>query len=89
MDQKDIYNARELPQEGGFFPGKRGTDSSIVLLISQTRWEFISSDGEFSPSDREAIQPCVLNSYSVIPNPRTNRGLIKTQLLSSLSTNSL
>ena len=27
IEQKEIYNARDLPQEGGFFPGKRGTDS--------------------------------------------------------------
>ena len=51
----------------------------MVLLVSQTRWEF-------SPLDREAIQPCVLSSYSIIPNPRTNRCPIKAQLLSSLST---
>ena len=51
----------------------------MVLLVSQTRWEF-------SPLDREAIQPCVLSSYSIIPNPRTNRCPIKAQLLSSFST---
>ena len=89
MDQKEIYNARDLPQEGGFFPGKRGTDSSIVLLISQTRWEFISSDGEFFPSDCEAVQLCVLSSYSIIPNLRINCCPIKAQLLNPLSTNSL
>ena len=51
----------------------------MALLVSQTRWEF-------SPSDRKAVQLCVLSSYSIIPNPRTNRYLIKAQLLSSLST---
>ena len=50
-----------------------------MFLVSQTRWEF-------SPLDREAVRPCVLSSYSIIPNPRTNRCPIKTQLLSSLST---
>ena len=37
------------------FPGERGTDSSIVLLVNQTRWEFISSDEKFFPSDREFV----------------------------------
>ena len=68
IEQKEIYNARDLPQEGGFFPGKRGTDSSIVLLVSQTIWEFISLDGAFFPLDREAVQLCVLSSYSIIHN---------------------
>ena len=51
----------------------------MALLGSQIRWEF-------SPSDREAVQPCVLSSYLIIPNPRTNRCSIKAQLLSSLFT---
>ena len=51
----------------------------MALLVSQTRWEF-------SPLDREAVQPGVLSSYSIIPNARTNRCPIKAQLLSSLST---
>ena len=51
----------------------------MALLVSQTRWEF-------SPSDREAVQPCVLSSYLIIPNARTNRCPVKAQLLSSLST---
>ena len=51
----------------------------MALLVRQTRWEF-------SPSDREAIQPCVLSSYSIIPNAWTNYCPIKAQLLSSLST---
>ena len=51
----------------------------MALLVSQTRWEF-------SPSDREAVQPSVLNSYSIIPNARTNHCPIKAQLMSSLST---
>ena len=73
----------------GSFPEKRGTDSSIVLLVSQTRWEFISSDEEFFPSNREAIQFCVLSSYSIIPNLCINHYPIKTRLLDPLSTNSL
>ena len=51
----------------------------MALLVSQTRWEF-------SPSDREAVQPSVLSSYLIIPNARTNRCSVKAQLLSSLST---
>ena len=51
----------------------------MALLVSQTIWEF-------SPSDHEAVQPCVLCSYSIIPNSRTNRWPVKAQLLSSLST---
>ena len=51
----------------------------MALLMSQTR-------REFSPSDHEAVQPSVLSSYSIIPNARTNRCLVKAQLLSSLST---
>ena len=62
--------------EGGF-PEERGTDSFIVPLVSQTRWEFISSDEEFFPSNREAVQLCVLSSYSIIPNLCINRCLIK------------
>ena len=68
--KKWIYNARDLPQAGGLWR---------VLLVSQTRWEF-------SPSDHEAVQPCVLSSHSIIPYARTNRCPIKAQLLSSLST---
>ena len=71
MAQKRRYNARDLPQ--------RGVGVSLALLGSQIRWEF-------SPSDREAVQPCVLSSYLIIPNPRTNRCSIKAQLLSSLFT---
>ena len=59
------------------FPGERGTDSSIVLLVNQTRWEFISSDEKFFPSDRESVQLCVLGPYSIIPNFCINRCLIK------------
>ena len=51
----------------------------MALLVSQTIWEFF-------PSDHEAVQPCVLCSYSIIPNSRTNRWPVKAQLLSSLST---
>ena len=54
----------------------------MVLLVSQTRWEFF-------PSDREAVQPCVLSSYSIIPNFNTSHYPIKAQLLDPLSTNSL
>ena len=57
----------------------RGRGVFMALLGSQIRWEF-------SPSDREAVQPCVLSSYSIIPNLWTNRCPIKAQLLSSLST---
>ena len=91
MDQKEIYNARDLPQsgEGGVFPGKGSTDCSIKLLVSQTRWEFVSSDEEFFPSDHEAVQLCVLSSYSIILSLRTNRYPIEAQLLNPLCTNSL
>ena len=34
--------------------------------MSQTIWEFISLDGAFFPLDREAVQLCVLSSYSII-----------------------
>ena len=54
----------------------------MVLLVSQTRWEF-------SPLDREAIQPCVLNSYLIISNFNTIRCPIRAQLLNLHSTNSL
>ena len=39
----------------------------MALLVSQTR-------GEFIPLDREAVQPCVLSFYSIIPN-RLNKPL--------------
>ena len=71
-----------------FLLGGRGTYSSIVLLVNQTRWKFISSDEEFFSSDREAVQLCVLGPYSIIPSLCINRYLIKSQLLDPLSTNS-
>ena len=71
------------------FLGGRGTDSSFVLLVNQTRWEFISLDEEFFPSDRESIQLCILSSYLIISNLCINRCLIKAQLLDLLFTNSL
>ena len=37
-----------------------------MLLVNQIRWEFISSDEEFVPSDCESVQLCVLSSYSII-----------------------
>ena len=95
MDQRELYNVRDLPQEegpgggGGLFPGGRGTDSSFVLLVNQTRWELISSDEEFVSSDRESVQLCVLSSYSIISNLCINCCLIKAQLLDPLSINSL
>ena len=62
MDQRELYNVRDLPQEegpegggGGLFPGGRGTDSFFVLLVNQTRWELISLDEEFVSSDRKSI----------------------------------
>ena len=67
----------------------RGTYSSIVLLVNQTKWEFISSDEEFLFSNREAVQLCVLDPYLIIPNICINRCLIKAQLLDLLFTNSL
>ena len=66
---------RYITQEIFYREGGR----SMAFLVSQTRWEF-------SPSNHEAIQPCVLSSYSIIPNARTNRCPVKAQLLSSLST---
>ena len=73
MDSRGLYNVRDLPHGGGWFFGSfwgRGTYSSVVLLVNQTRWEFISSD-------REAVQLCVLGPYSIILNLYINRCLIK------------
>ena len=72
MDQKKRYITKEIfHKEGSSLRrgGGGGGDCAMALLVSQTRWEFISSDEEFSPLDREANQPCVLSSYSIIPNP--------------------
>ena len=69
--------------------GGRGTYSSIVLLVNQTKWEFISSDEEFFFSNREAVQLYVLDPYLIIPSIYINRCLIKAQLLDPFSTNSL
>ena len=69
--------------------GGRGTYSSIVLLVNQTRWEFIPSGEELVTSDRELVHLFVLNSYSIISTLYINRCLIKTQLMDPLSTNSL
>ena len=51
----------------------------MALLGSQTRLEF-------SPSDREVVQPHVLSSYLIIPNAWTNCYPVKAQLLSLLFT---
>ena len=69
--------------------GRRGTGSSFMPLVNQTRWEFIPSSEELVPSDREPIHPCVLNSYLIISTFYINHCLIKAQLLDPLSTNSL
>ena len=37
-----------------------------MLLVNQTRWEFIPSDEELVSSDREPVHLCVLSSYSII-----------------------
>ena len=79
----------EIVEVGFCLLGRRGTYSSIVLLVNQTIWEFIFLDGEFFSLDREAVQLCVLGPYSIIPNLCINRCLIKAQLLDPLSTNSL
>ena len=79
----------EIVEVGFCLLGRRGTDSSFVLLVNQTRWELISSDEEFVSSDRESVQLCVLNSYSIISNLCINCCLIKAQLLDPLSINSL
>ena len=55
MERRELYNVKDLLQGGGGFPGGRGTDSSFVLLVNWIRWEFISSNDEFFPSDCEAI----------------------------------
>ena len=55
MERRELYNVKDLLQGGGGgFPGGRGTDSSFVLLVNRTRWEFISLDEEFVPSDRKS-----------------------------------
>ena len=46
-------------------------------LVNQTKWEFIPSDEELIPSDRESVYLCVLSSYSIISNLCINRCLIK------------
>ena len=48
-----------------------------MLLVNQTRWEFISSDEEFFTSNHEAVQLCVLDLYSIILNLCINHCLIK------------
>ena len=59
----------------GGFPGGRGTDSSFVLLVNWIRWEFISSDEEFVPSDRKSAQLCVHGPYSIISIACINKPL--------------
>ena len=79
MDQRELYNVRDLPhvERLVFAPWGEGTYSSVVLLVNQTRWEFISLDEKFFSSDREAIQLCVLGPCSIILNLYINRCLIK------------
>ena len=48
-----------------------------MLLVNQTRWEFIPLDEELIPLDCESVHLCVLSSYSIISNPCINRCLIK------------
>ena len=69
--------------------GGRGSGSSFMPLVNQTKWEFIPSGEEPVPSDREPVHPCILNSYSIIFTFYINRCLIKAQLLDPFSTNSL
>ena len=70
---------------------KEGRDpgSSFMPLANQTRWEFMPSDEELIPLDREPIHPCVCNSYSTISTFQASCCLIKAKLLDLLSTNSL
>ena len=64
MDRSEPYKVRDLPQDGGAsWGGGRGTGSSFMPLVNQTRWEFIPSGEEPVPSDREPVHPCVFNSY--------------------------
>ena len=68
MVQKELYNVRALLE-------KRGEQKAHILLralFNQTRWEFISSVGEFVSSDHESIQLNVLSSYSIISNIHIN-----------------
>ena len=69
--------------------GGRGSGSSFMPLVNQTKWEFIPSGEEPVPSDREPGHPCILNSYSIISTFYINHCLIKAQLLDPLFTNSL
>ena len=73
---------------GMVFDGAPG-ESSMVLLGSQTRWEFISSDEETFHPGRWAVWLYILSSYLIIPNFNTNCCPIEAQLLDPFFTNSL
>ena len=55
-----------------------------MLLGSETRREFISSDEEPLPPGCWAVWFCVLSSYLIIPNFNTSRCPTRAQLLDPL-----
>ena len=73
MVQRELYNVRGLPKKGEIEKGEQKAHILLRALFNQTRWEFISSDGEFVSSNHESIQFCVLSSYSIITNIHINR----------------
>ena len=77
MVQKELYNVRDPPQEGGVggatTGGKRETHIPLRALFNQARWKLTSSDGEFVSSDHASIQFCFPSSYSIISNIHINR----------------
>ena len=74
MVQKELYNVKGSPQDGGRQEEeKKRLTSPLRALFSQARQKLTSSEGKFVSSDHESIQLCVLGSYSIIPNIHINR----------------
>ena len=73
MVQKELYNVRGPPQEGGQQEEERKAHIPLRALFNQARQKLTSLEGEFVSSDHESIQLCVPGSYSIIPNIHINR----------------
>ena len=73
MVQKELYNVRGSPQDGGRQEEeKKRLTSPLRALFNQARQKLTSSDGEFVSSDQDFIQLCVPSSCSIISNIHIN-----------------
>ena len=75
MVQKELYNVRGPPQEGGGGTTEGRKEKAHIplrALFNLARWKLTSSDGKFVSSDHESTQLCVPSSYSILSNIHIN-----------------